>query len=173
VADRHEALRTGFAWEPQPEPQQLIWERIEHPAQRIDWRDHTAEELAAKLDALRIAELRRPFDLACPPLSRVTLVELADDRFECIWTYHHAILDGRSVSLILEQVFRDYDASIGAGEPVSYADVPSPTDAYRTRASHDCGNSGSRSDRTSSPRCQSFCNRSASSPNRPGCSIRW
>ncbi len=142
VADRHEALRTGFAWDMLPEPQQLIWERIKHPVQRIDWRDRLPEEVEAELDALRITELRRPFDLARPPLSRVTLVELPDNRFECLWTCHHAILDGRSVSLILEQVFRDYDARIGIGEPVSCADVPSPTDAYRERARFDGGEAG-------------------------------
>jgi Condensation domain len=41
---------------------------------------------------------------------RLTIVRLSDDDYEIIWTHHHILLDGWSVSLIIKDVALDYDA---------------------------------------------------------------
>jgi len=40
---------------------------------------------------------------------RVKLVRFGDDSYRFIWTHHHLLLDGWSISLLLEEVFDDYE----------------------------------------------------------------
>ncbi len=44
-----------------------------------------------------------------PRLMRWALLRLGDQNFKLVWTFHHALLDGRSFPLLLEEVFQAYD----------------------------------------------------------------
>lgn len=52
----------------------------------------------------------RSFDLLSPPLMRVALMRTVDDEWELVWSYHHLLLDGWSISLVLQDVLIRYDA---------------------------------------------------------------
>ena len=69
----------------------------------------------AEKDLERLAEQERarPFELAEPPLSRLLLVELGGGQHQLIWTHHHILMDGWSVSRLIGDVFRHY-----AGQPL-------------------------------------------------------
>ncbi|PMZ57850.1 hypothetical protein C1X25_29460, partial [Pseudomonas sp. GW247-3R2A] len=45
---------------------------------------------------------------SCPPLMRLILVRLGDDRYQMIWIYHHLLLDGWSASRLLGDMLRLY-----------------------------------------------------------------
>ena len=45
------------------------------------------------------------------PLARLTLVRLGDAECRLLWTFHHAILDGRGFPVVLREVFDAYDAA--------------------------------------------------------------
>jgi amino acid adenylation domain-containing protein len=53
---------------------------------------------------------RRGLDLSQAPLMRGTLIQLGKEEFYFIWTFHHALLDGRSFPLVLNDVFSTYEA---------------------------------------------------------------
>ncbi|TYR31250.1 non-ribosomal peptide synthetase, partial [Streptomyces parvus] len=53
------------------------------------------------LDADRV----RGFDLSAPPLMRIHLVRNSLDAHVLVWSFHHILLDGWSVSGLLDQVF--------------------------------------------------------------------
>ncbi|MEV0730772.1 amino acid adenylation domain-containing protein [Polymorphospora sp. NPDC050346] len=93
---RHAVLRTAFEVDGDHGVVQVV-----QPTAGIDprWRDST---LAAFLPADR----REPFDVGRAPLLRVTV--LSDHHV--VLTFHHAILDGRSTRLLLDEVFTDYAA---------------------------------------------------------------
>ncbi|KMQ51463.1 Non-ribosomal peptide synthetase [Chitinispirillum alkaliphilum] len=55
---------------------------------------------------------KREFKLDEPPLMRVTLFCLDKESYIQIWTFHHIILDGRSIPVILERLFSIYAAII-------------------------------------------------------------
>ena len=50
-------------------------------------------------------------------LLRLLLVRLEDDRYRLIWTYHHILMDGWSVSRLIGEVLRHYSGD--AQEPVA------------------------------------------------------
>ncbi|MEV4642534.1 amino acid adenylation domain-containing protein [Actinoplanes sp. NPDC049548] len=65
------------------------------------------------LDAVLAADRTRPFDLAEPPLARLTVVRLPGGRDRLLFTYHLLLWDGWSRELVLRDLFGAY-----AGRPV-------------------------------------------------------
>ncbi|NIE76382.1 hypothetical protein F3J45_18265, partial [Pantoea sp. Ap-967] len=58
------------------------------------------------------AELRTPFELNDKPLWRVRLVALGDDDYVLLMTLHHAISDGWSMTVLVEELLACYDAAV-------------------------------------------------------------
>ncbi|MFV3291893.1 non-ribosomal peptide synthase/polyketide synthase [Pseudomonas sp. NY11955] len=107
VVARHDILRTGFCSDAQlAQPLQIVHRHVELPIHVLDWRhrDDQAEALQALIDA----DAEQAFDMAQPPLMRVTLVRLDDLRMQLIWTRHHILMDGWSNSRLLGEVFQAY-----------------------------------------------------------------
>src|SRR5207245_7939362 len=61
---------------------------------------------------------RRGFDLTRAPLMRLTIVTRSPSAVEVLWSFHHAILDGRSFPIVLREVFGLYDA-IRVGQEIA------------------------------------------------------
>ncbi|MCM2575740.1 condensation domain-containing protein, partial [Achromobacter xylosoxidans] len=57
-----------------------------------------------------------------PPLMRLLLVRTGADRHHFIWTHHHLLLDGWSVSQLLGEVLRTYEGREVARHPGRYRD---------------------------------------------------
>ncbi|MFJ9455565.1 condensation domain-containing protein [Kitasatospora sp. NPDC101447] len=108
VIDHETVLRAAFDWDEggDTEPWMVLHERAvpevtRHPHGTADW-----EELLA-------ADRRRGFDLRRPALLRATLLDAPPDADEgpatrVLLSYHHAMLDGWSVRLLLQSFYRAY-----------------------------------------------------------------
>ncbi|WP_271537163.1 non-ribosomal peptide synthetase, partial [Bradyrhizobium sp. CCBAU 45321] len=111
ASDRHAVLRTGFIWRDlSGAPQQVVYRRAEVPFVEDDWRARSATWDQAQLDAA-LADVSRQeqaagFDLSRPPLQRVRLIRLGDDRHWLIWTHHHILLDGWSSARLIAEVMQ-------------------------------------------------------------------
>ncbi|KRC83364.1 hypothetical protein ASE30_23250 [Achromobacter sp. Root83] len=114
----HEVLRTGFL-QGEP-PLQWVARSLPLPISRHDWRGRG--DAGQALDALVGDDRARGFDLASPPLMRLSLVELDGARHHFIWTHHHLLLDGWSVSLLLGDVLRRYRGETGGPAAGRYRD---------------------------------------------------
>ncbi|MCP5854246.1 hypothetical protein NL323_30365, partial [Klebsiella pneumoniae] len=74
-------LRSAFWQAPQlSEPLQVVLRQGQLDARELDWRGQAVEP--ARLAAAAEAERRRPFDLLAPPLLRLLLVRLDDERHQ-------------------------------------------------------------------------------------------
>ncbi|WP_347339736.1 condensation domain-containing protein, partial [Bradyrhizobium aeschynomenes] len=142
ASDRHAVLRTGFLWrELSGPPQQVVYRRAEVRVVEEDWRTHAAGIAPAALDDALTGVAQRDraagFDLARPPLQRLTLVRLDDERHWLIWTHHHILMDGWSSARFMAEVmqlledgslpaqrprYRDYIAWLGARNHRAAAD---------------------------------------------------
>ncbi|MFV0474011.1 MAG: condensation domain-containing protein, partial [Pikeienuella sp.] len=89
------------------------------PWELFDWRETDAE---AALRALFEANRARPFDLRRPPLLRLQLAQVAEERHVMVICHHHIILDGWSQARMLRDLMSFYrgDASLPPARP--YAD---------------------------------------------------
>jgi amino acid adenylation domain-containing protein len=110
TVQRHAILRTGFRLDDAKGPLQEVYRDVPLILEERDCRGEAAEERARALEAFLNDDRQQGFELDRAPLIRLTLFRMADAEFKLIWTYHHALLDGRSRFLILRELFDEYDA---------------------------------------------------------------
>ncbi|WP_176522387.1 non-ribosomal peptide synthetase [Bacillus toyonensis] len=108
VIHRHEVLRSVFVWEEIEKPIQAVYQRVPFTIHQEDWSAHSHEERAKKLQQFLNADRRKGFLLNEAPLMRVTAIKEAKEETRIIWTHHHILLDGWSVSLVFSEVMEVY-----------------------------------------------------------------
>jgi len=130
VLDRHSILRTAFIWELRDEPFQVVYRQVELPWRQHDWRSMSAAERERQIEAFLVEDRRQGFELSKAPSMRLSLIQLAKDAYQCVWSLHHILLDGWSRPLLLREVFQTYDAFSMGREP--HLDVCRPYGDYIT-----------------------------------------
>ena len=110
VVEQHPVLRTSFRWEGLDEPLQQVHHQVRLPLEQQDWRGLSARERENRLHAYLQADRRRGFQLTEVPPMRLALFRVAEADYQFIWTFHHALLDGRSFPIVLKEVFTLYEA---------------------------------------------------------------
>ncbi|MEW5928183.1 MAG: non-ribosomal peptide synthase/polyketide synthase, partial [Gemmatimonadota bacterium] len=123
---RHPALRSVFFWDGLDAPVQVVRRRAELRAEALDWRGVDPRGQEARLAELREAHRREGFDLSAAPPLRLAQVRTGEEEHRFVWSYHHLVLDGWSVSLLLREVLAAYGALCRGEEP---AEEPAPTPA--------------------------------------------
>ncbi|MBX3328845.1 MAG: amino acid adenylation domain-containing protein [Nitrospira sp.] len=118
VVERHPILRTGFVWDGVKNPMQVARRGVRVPLQRLDWRDRHSRQRDEALAVFLREDRRKPFDLLTPPMMRLTLIRIEDNRWYFINSHHHILLDGWSVALLLREVLTCYDALAHGRQPV-------------------------------------------------------
>lgn len=122
VVQRHGILRTRFRIQDTDQPLQDVFREVDLPFEQLDWQNVPGGEQEERWCSLLSADRRRGFDLSRPPLLRLVLVAFGNGHFRLLWSFHHALLDGRSFPLVLHEVLALYDADRD-GRTV---DLPSP-----------------------------------------------
>ncbi len=123
VAANHAIFRTAFAWQTGKAPLQVVGRRAETPFVTLDWREADAATQAARRAQLMADDVRQGFDPSKAPLTRITLVRLEDATWFLLWSRHHLLLDGWSVSLVLREWLTTYQALL-TGNPAPLSSAP-------------------------------------------------
>ncbi|GGK23429.1 hypothetical protein GCM10010124_14880 [Pilimelia terevasa] len=121
LVDRHPALRSAFRQARSGRTMAVVPRRARLPWSVQDLRhlDPAAREAAVAARRRRDRETR--FDLRTAPLVRMTLLRLADDAAELVFTYHHALVDGWSAPLLLADLVALYGSG---GDAAALPPVP-------------------------------------------------
>ncbi|MFC8089714.1 amino acid adenylation domain-containing protein [Streptomyces sp. NPDC057301] len=106
---RHANLRSAFLHEDLDEPVQVVLKQVP-----VHWTEAGACDDAA-LSRMIEADAAARFDLTDPPLLRLTLTELAPDRWLLVLTNHHLLLDGWSIPLLVRELLQLYAAQLAPG----------------------------------------------------------
>ncbi|WP_433761486.1 amino acid adenylation domain-containing protein [Nocardia sp. CA-135398] len=115
VLERHPNLRAAFVVDRSGSPIQLVAEDVALPWREVD----LAQAPAGDLDRVLDTERATPFDLARPPLLRFLLARVGAGRTQLVVTYHHLLLDGWSIPLLLREIVAGY-AGVAAASPRPY-----------------------------------------------------
>jgi hypothetical protein len=70
----------------------------------LNWRGLSPERWQSQLHDYLDRERARGFDLTLAPLMRLAIIELDDEAFHFVWSYHHLLLDGWSTSMLLNEL---------------------------------------------------------------------
>jgi amino acid adenylation domain-containing protein len=117
VVAHHDILRTAFRWEGIPEPVQDVFAEIELSWRNEDWSALASEQQEQEFETFLLNDRKRSFTVTKPPLMRWRCFKLGDMHYRLVWTFHHALLDGRSHFMVLQEVFSLYDTSLAGGTP--------------------------------------------------------
>ena len=110
AARRHEALRTAFFWQGLAEPVQASFEDSLLEVRFLDWSGLPSREVDAHIAAHLREEREAGFDLSHLPLMKLSLARLADGSHQFIWSWHHVVMDGWCLPIVLRDVFELYRA---------------------------------------------------------------
>ncbi len=108
--ERHEALRIAFKLEGASKPQQTFVDQASMPWNKHNWLNSSDVEKQQQMEALLAQDRYTDFDLLQAPLMRINAIEYAAEHYRLLWSFHHAILDGRSFPIILSEVFSIYQS---------------------------------------------------------------
>lgn len=118
----HAVLRSSLSWRGRVEPTQQVHALVEVPW-RVENGPGTPEmDATAWVTAFLERDRAAGLPVDAPPLMRLTVLRDTMERARLVWTFHHALLDGRSTYLILREVFARYDGLKEVG-PVAEPDA--------------------------------------------------
>jgi amino acid adenylation domain-containing protein/non-ribosomal peptide synthase protein (TIGR01720 family) len=86
-------------------------------------RDAGDPALAAELALIADTDRTAPFDVATPPLLRLTVVRMPGGRDRMLFTYHFLLFDGWSRELVLRELFALYDSRGETGAIPPHGDL--------------------------------------------------
>ena len=112
VVARHDSLRVSMRLGGCAAPVQIVWPKVHCRITIDDKGQRPSEDRDAYRHKYCEREITRVFDLTEPPLFRMSLLRWADDEWELVWTMHHAIIDGWSSALVLQELAHYYSATI-------------------------------------------------------------
>lgn len=115
LVKRHPMLRTGFVWKNQPSPLQVTLADPPLPFHFFDWTQDFKLQL---LQDLKTRRLQEGLPLNKPPLMRMDLCQTAPEHFFFLWTYHHLLMDGWCLKLLLADFLALY-TQMRTGTPSS------------------------------------------------------
>jgi amino acid adenylation domain-containing protein len=127
IIQRHEALRTNFVTA-EGQPVQVIASSLNCQVQVVNLLHLPESERESEAQRCVNQEANRPFNLEREPLFRVTLLQLDQTEYVCLFTMHHIISDGWSLGVFVKELTELYKGfSIGKPAnlpllPLQYAD---------------------------------------------------
>jgi len=127
LVGNHPVLRTSFALTGFSEPLQLVHRTVAVPIGHADLSGLDPDAQSERLAAWIEEEKRRPFDWTRAPLLHVQVHTRSERSFQFTLGFHHAILDGWSLSTLLTDLFRVYLALLAGEEP----GLEPPASSYR------------------------------------------
>ncbi len=110
----HPILRTSFELGRYQEPLQFVHHTVVVPLTVEDLQPFDQARQQDRIAEAVEEERVRPFEWGTPPLIRFRALNLGGDTFEFIVSEHHAILDGWSLHLLLDEVLNSYRGSVPA-----------------------------------------------------------
>ncbi|MFK8103148.1 MAG: non-ribosomal peptide synthase/polyketide synthase [Saprospiraceae bacterium] len=109
VIGKHSILRTAFFNNEFSIPVQCAYKATNLPFEVLDFSQVPATELEAKWDAFLEADIERGFDFTQAPLMRVNLVKTGKKAYKMLWTFHHILIDGWSIPILVEDLLLAYE----------------------------------------------------------------
>ncbi|MEV7618363.1 amino acid adenylation domain-containing protein [Streptomyces sp. NPDC089799] len=111
LLDRYANLRTAFVPDAAGNQVALVLDDVELPWEFTDLRGLDPRHRAEELERFHAEDQANRFDPTRAPLLRMSLALTGPDTAELLLTSHHALLDGWSLSILMQELLRLYGSS--------------------------------------------------------------
>ncbi|MFA0964360.1 amino acid adenylation domain-containing protein [Roseivirga sp. BDSF3-8] len=113
---RYDILRTVFVQKSTRDILQVVLREVEVDFAQEDISESDSKETA--LEQIKSREREKPFDLKKSVAFRLKVVKVDSHTYEVIWTYHHILMDGWSLAILLADFLDSYQAIEKGEKPV-------------------------------------------------------
>ncbi|MEV7190174.1 amino acid adenylation domain-containing protein, partial [Streptomyces sp. NPDC093510] len=136
VVDRHDTLRTGFAWEGLREPVQVVARRVDIPVREVDLGDAVGTD-DAPVDRL-LAACDPSMDIRQAPLLRATIAaEPGSDRWLAVVQTHHLVQDHTAMGVLFGEIRALLEGGQELPEPVPFREFVAQARLGVSRGEHE------------------------------------
>jgi amino acid adenylation domain-containing protein/thioester reductase-like protein len=110
IVQRHEALRTVFQLNKQEQLQQVVLApfAVSIPVIEVGNKNCDKATLEKLINDQCLKQGQAIYDLATGPLFRVSVLQLPDNQQLFLFSFHHIIMDGRAVVILLKEINQLY-----------------------------------------------------------------
>lgn len=118
IIEKYDILRTVFTYKKTKKPRQVV---LKKRTMDIFYEDISSLEENAKieyLENLKSEDKKKGFNLSKDILMRVSVIKISETLYNILWSFHHIIMDGWCLGIILKDLIRMY-RSFKCGEPVN------------------------------------------------------
>ncbi|PSL44170.1 non-ribosomal peptide synthase protein (TIGR01720 family)/amino acid adenylation domain-containing protein [Chitinophaga niastensis] len=112
LLQHHSILRSAFYYDKLRLPVQCVYSEAELPFTVLDFRHLSAVEQAIGIQQYEQADRQQGFDFATPCLMRICLIQLDEARYHMLWSFHHILLDGWSLPVLMEELLHIYETIV-------------------------------------------------------------
>lgn len=117
LIDQYPVFRTVFNYKDVGQPVQIVLKKRPITLTLHDLKSLGKHDQDTHIEAFLKTDRQDRFDLAKGPLLRLNIFELAPAKIFFLWSYHHLILDGWCLALIMADLFTAYKA-LKEGKPL-------------------------------------------------------
>ncbi|MEU7582077.1 amino acid adenylation domain-containing protein [Streptomyces sp. NPDC041068] len=103
LLERNPSLRACFRERDTGDPVQLVSSDVELSWTEVDLTGFEGDDVDAEVRRRTEQEWLDRFDVTRAPLTRFTVYRVCDDRHRVVWTAHHMLVDGWSLSAVLAE----------------------------------------------------------------------
>ena len=118
LINRHSILRSAFYSDVFDVAVQCVYKEVVLPVTVLDYREIGAEEQTAAVKEFEALDKMKGFDFTAAPLMRLGILRLSEDRYRMVWTSHHILFDGWSLSVLMEEFLDTYETLRSGGKVV-------------------------------------------------------
>ena len=110
LMNNHDILRTNFIHDRFAEPVQCVFDKLPLLIEDIDYSQYSEEAQQERITEFLEADRKKGFLFDHGPLMRFALIRKSNQNIKMIWTFHHILLDGWSMPIILGEFLSAYES---------------------------------------------------------------
>ena len=108
ISKRHAVTRTAIVYENMNKPRQVVLRNRKIEYHVSDLSKSHKDEQEREVEEIIRKDVEKGYDLTKDSLIRLTQINLEEDSCKLIWNFHHIIMDGWCLSLLIGDFFKYY-----------------------------------------------------------------
>jgi len=117
LIERHDVLRTVFIYQNAGQPMQAVLKHRQAELYFEDISSMSEMEKQIYLTSFKEKDGERGFDLSKDILIRASVFKVSSDGYVMIWSFHHILMDGWCLSIVMNDFFKAYSDLSAGKEP--------------------------------------------------------
>ncbi|MGL5152249.1 MAG: non-ribosomal peptide synthetase, partial [Clostridium sp.] len=112
LIEKYDIFRTAFVYNKLDTPKQVVLKSRKINVEVLDLQHMESDDVEDKLQELLKEDKIKGFDLEKDTLLRLTILAPSENRYKIVWSFHHIIMDGWCIGLLLKDIVSIYEKLI-------------------------------------------------------------